>query len=177
MKGRGVEMKTMMMLFLVAIGLFILTGCAMMVVPEPSKISLESALRSVGKGLVEMKQGQTEQNKGENFMTGLIPSEVEVTFNISASGTDNGKIYVEMSPIPASIPIPGKAGAELGTSYTAKRGNQITIKFRSLLFSKKTTVDNVVIIEGPTDPDLYKKIIEAIEETDGTVYLKDAINK
>jgi hypothetical protein len=90
---------------------------------------------SVGVGLREMRRGEGD------LRTGLIPEEVDVTFNISASGAQDGKLYVEVSPIPlGAVPIKGNAGADLSSSYTAQRGNQITIKFKNLLFAdpKKT---------------------------------------
>jgi hypothetical protein len=118
-----------------------LTGCASYVVPNPSAITLENAMYSVGAGLREMRRGEGD------LRTGLIPEEVEVTFNISASGDQGGKLYVEVSPIPLGVsPIQGKAGAELSAKYTAQRGNQITIKFRNLLFAdpSKTQFRNSV---------------------------------
>jgi hypothetical protein len=118
-----------------AIIISLLTGCATYVVPQPSAITLESAMYSVGTGLREMRRGEGD------LRTGLIPEEVTVTFNISASGEQGGKLYVEVSPIPlGAVPIKGNAGGDLSTSYTAQRGNQITIKFKNLLFAdpKKT---------------------------------------
>jgi hypothetical protein len=113
-----------------AIVLSCLTGCASYVVPQPGAITLESAMYSVGVGLREMRRGEGD------LRTGLLPEEVTVTFNISASGDQGGKLYVEVSPIPlGAVPIKGNAGGELSTSYTAQRGNQITIKFKNLLFS------------------------------------------
>ena len=107
-----------------------LTGCASYVVPNPGAITLESAMYSVGAGLREMRRGEGD------LRTGLIPEEVDVTFNISASGVQDGKLYVEVSPIPLGVtPIQGKAGGDISTSYTAQRGNQITIKFKNLLFA------------------------------------------
>jgi hypothetical protein len=147
-----------------------LGGCATHVVPIPSAITLESALVSVGQGLVAMKQAQLQQNQGKEFSTGLLASEAEVTFNVIGSGQQGGTLFVEMSPVPTA-PAAGKAGGELSTSYTASRGNQITIKFRSVAFSKKTTKDDVVILEGPTDPKLLKEIIEALKDSGITPYV------
>lgn len=91
---------------------------------------LESAMHSVGAGFREMKEAEGD------LRTGLVPDEVEVTFNISASGEQGGKLFVEVSPIPiGSTPIQGKAGGDFSTKYTAQRGNQITIKFKNLLFA------------------------------------------
>jgi hypothetical protein len=67
-----------------------------------------------------MKKGQMDINHGKDFHRGLVPSEAEVTFNISASGSQNGELHVELSPVPS---VPVGAGASFGTSYTATRGN------------------------------------------------------
>src|SRR5664280_186299 len=126
---------------ILAIMLVSLTGCASYVVPNPSAITLESAMYSVGAGLREMRKGEGD------LRTGLIADEVVVTFNISASGTQGGKLYVEVSPIPlGATPILGKAGGEVSTQYTAQRGNQITIKFKNLMFADpaKTQFKNSV---------------------------------
>lgn len=65
--------------------------------------------------------------------TGLIADEVQVTFNISASGDQGGGLKVEMTPIPTNPPLGGTIGGELSTKYTAQRGNQITIKFKNIM--------------------------------------------
>jgi len=154
---------------------WLLSGCATAVVPNPSAITLESALISVGKGLVAMKQAQLEQNAGNEFRTGLLASEVDVTFNVIGSGQQGGKLYVELSPIPVgAAPIGGKVGGELSSSYTASRGNQVTIRFRSVAFSKTTTnsKDGTVTIEGPTDPKLLKSILDAVEKSGITPFIQ-----
>lgn len=151
-----------------------MAGCATSVVPNPSGITLESALVSVGQGLVAMKQAEISQNQGKDFKTGLLASEAEVTFNIIGSGQQGGKLYIELSPIPVGpAPIGGKAGGEFSSSYAASRGNQITIRFRNIAFSKKTTTkEGVVTIEGPTDPQHLREIIDALQNSGITPYFK-----
>jgi hypothetical protein len=99
------------------------------VIPEPGKITLEDALESVGTGLQKLQ--------AKNLKTGLIASEVDVTFNISANAKDaaNGKLYVEAGASAAEVLKVTKAGAEAGftSEITAVRGNTITVKFRNLL--------------------------------------------
>lgn len=63
-----------------------LAGCASTVVPKPSAITLESAMASVGTGLLQMREAE------KGLRTGLIADEVQVTFNISASGEQGGKL-------------------------------------------------------------------------------------
>ena len=108
-----------------------LTGCnnAGKVIPEPGKITLEDALESVGAGLQKLQ--------AKNLKTGLIATEVDVTFNISANAKDTagGKLYVEAGATAAEVLEVTKAGAEVGftSEITAVRGNTITVKFRNLL--------------------------------------------
>ncbi len=104
---------------------------------EPSTITLEDALKSVGNGLKKLQR--------QDLKTGLIVSEVDVTFNITASSKDSssGKIYVEAGASVAKTLEVTKVGAEAGFSseLSASRGNTITIKFRNLLgLSTKDTV-------------------------------------
>lgn len=131
-------MKTVIVLVL-AFGILTLGGCnnAGRVVPEPGKITLEQAMKSVGVGLKKLRE--------ENTQTGLIATEVDVTFNISASAKDtsSGKLYIEAGATPADVLTVTKAGAEAGFSseISASRGNTITIKFRNVLAqSTKETI-------------------------------------
>jgi len=138
-----------------------------MVEPQPGKITLEEALASVGRGLVELKKSQLAANDGKEFRSGLLPSEAEVTFNISASGEQSGKLFVEITKTPAEASL--KKGAELGASYAASRGNQITVKFKSIVFSRTTRGEDRVIVEGVTDPDLLVRVVKALEGTGITI--------
>jgi hypothetical protein len=128
-------------------------GCASYVVPKPGKITLEDAMRSVGQGIVEMRKAQGE------IKTGLFTDEVVVVFNISATGEQGGKIYLEMSPIVTSA---GKAGGELSGKYTALRGNQITIKFKNLITS--STKDTLLRDDKISLKELIKFIMEQTGE-------------
>lgn len=149
---------------------FSLVGCASYVVPKPSAITLEDALTSVGRGLVQMKNAQIEENGNKPFKTGLVASEAEVVFNVIASGTQGSKLFVEMSPIPTTPPTSGRAGGEASTSYQASRGNQITLKFKSIVFTEKTTTKDGVTIEGVNDAATIHQIIDALEKADITLY-------
>jgi hypothetical protein len=104
---------------------FAFLGCASQVVPKPGTITLEDAMRSVGKGIVEMRNAQGE------VKTGLLTDEVTVVFN----GEQGGKLYLEMSPI---ITPAGKTGAELTSKYVAQRGNQVTVKLKNIITADTT---------------------------------------
>ena len=100
------------------------------VVPEPSNITLEAAMKSVGEGLKQMKDAQGD------IKTGLLPSEVTVTFNVTASASDNSKLAITVStPQAAQLPVSGSLTGELSSAISAARGNVITIKFTNLLFA------------------------------------------
>jgi hypothetical protein len=111
----------------------LLIGCeSSQVVPKPGMITLEEALKSVADGLYQMR----EVHKDVKF--GLLPSEVSVTFNITAKSEDTGKLYVEVGSVPVGGGT-GKANAEVGSKLNAERGNQITVKFANLLLTQKGT--------------------------------------
>jgi hypothetical protein len=126
-----------------------LAGCASVVVPNPSAISLESAMKSVGSGLRQLREAEG------GLSTGLIADEVDVTFNVSASGDQSGTLSVEMTPI---VTTGGKAGGEISTKYSAQRGNQITIKFKNIMTAN--TKDTLI----PTTAEL-EKLIKIYEDT------------
>ncbi len=130
----------------------LLNGCATSRIADPGKITLQQALVSVAEGLDQMAQAQKRK-------TGLVPSEVDVTFNITASATDAGKLYVELSSIPAAGGTL-KAGGEASTSISATRGNQVTIKFTNLLFADK---DKLVTSKKP---DEIAKLLKELFGTD-----------
>lgn len=107
----------------------VLVGCASQVVPRPGTITLEDAMRSVGQGIVEMRKAQGE------VKTGLLADEVTVVFNVSATGEQGGRLYLEMSPV--VVPA-GKAGGELTSKYVAQRGNQVTVKLKNIITADTT---------------------------------------
>ena len=111
---------------------FGLSGCGFYLpsqLVKPEEVRLETAMRDVGKSLV----GLNQQLKDSGYRSGLIPDEVEVVFNVSASANESDKLTL-------SAGQPQKAGAFLLTNLNnefsiaseAKRGNQITIKLKSL---------------------------------------------
>lgn len=128
------------------------------IVPEPGEITLQDAMRSVGEGLVAMKAAQ------ESLRTGLVPSEVVVTFNISANATDEEKLYVEVGA-PTSTGVTGKGGGEATSEMTTGRGNQITITFKNLLYASTGTIaydkspDDIAALFGQVNTliELYMK--------------------
>jgi NTP-dependent ternary system trypsin peptidase co-occuring protein len=99
-------------------------GCASQQ-SQPSKITLEDAMRSVGRGVSALKDAEG------GMQMGMIPSEITVTFNITASAEDSSKIYLDLNPSVV------KAGVEAGSKTSTTRGNQITIKLQHLFLLPK----------------------------------------
>jgi|ERR1043165_2030123 len=67
----------------------LMSACATgKVVPEPSNISREAAMKSVGEGLKQMKEAQGDMK------TGLLPSEVTVTFYVAAKASDSSNLAI-----------------------------------------------------------------------------------
>jgi hypothetical protein len=138
-----------------------LAGCASRrVVGEPGKITLQAAMEEVATGLNRMYTVREDFPK-----SGLVPDEVTVVFNISATGTDQGKLYVETGGSPADALKIVKSGGEIGSQIQATRGNQVTIKFSNVLFTPK---DRLLTIKTASE---VSDLLKALKESGITLYL------
>ena len=90
--------------------------------------------------------------------SGLLPTEVTIIFNISASGKDEGKLYIEAGATGADVLKITKAGADVSSTIEASRGNTVTIKFANILLAPK---DTLIMIKTPDD---ITKLFEAIKK-------------
>ena len=134
------------LLILLLPGLF---GCASkQVVSQPSEITLDRAVAEVAKALQQVKAVEQDTE------TGLIPAEVVLTFNITASGEDNQKLYLELAPDSGQS---SKGGAETTSGSSASRGNQITITFKNLLLT-----DDETLLSKKT-PEEINELIKAVK--------------
>jgi hypothetical protein len=140
---------------------FSLSGCAAgQIVPKPSDITLQAAMKSVGQGLKEMKEAQGD------IKTGLLPSEVIVTFNVTASATDSSKLAVSVSsPQMPQVPVSGSITGDASSAISAARGNVVTIKFTNLLFAPK---DQLITMKAANE---IETILKALEGQGITVYI------
>ena len=118
------------------------------------KDPLREAMEEVATGLNRMYEIRANSPK-----SGLLPSEVTVVFNISASATDKSKLYIEAGAKAAEIFKVTGAGAEVGTQVAAARGNTVTVKFTNVLFAPK---DTLVMHKSPED---LKKLLEVIKQS------------
>ena len=137
-------MKTIRML-VIALLVCSLFGCATKtVVSDPKKITFEAAMEQVANGLNRMYDIGKDHPK-----SGLVPSEVTIDFNISADATDTGKLSIDaganvLDPLQVT-----KAGAEIGSTIKAVRGNKITIKFTNIFVTD--TKDSLIMVKKPEE--------------------------
>jgi len=143
-------------------------GCCAHRVADPSQsITFVQAMHDVGQGLAEMKAAELEtlrthsvlreQYGRTDFVTGLFPSEVDVTFEVTANAAHADQLSVDLGAVPFRTPVNGSGGGNFSTSSSATRANQITIKFVSVIFAGTTTTTSVsgqkvVVKNGITDP-------------------------
>lgn len=138
-------MRKVTLIVLILIAGFALAGCASQtVVPKPSSITFEEAMEQVANGLNKMYDIGKDHPK-----SGLTPSEVTIEFNISATGTDKGKLFIEAGTNTLGPVQIAKAGAEVSSEIQASRGNKITIKFTNLFLSDSK--DSLIMIKKPEE--------------------------
>ena len=147
---------------LVAASLSMSACCATgKIVPKPSEITLEAAMKSVGEGLKQMKTAEGD------IKTGLLPSEVTITFNVTASATDDKSLHIAAStPQVPQIPVSGSVTADLSSAIAANRGNSVTIKFTNILFAPK---DQLLTMKSPEE---IKEILEALKDAGVIIYIR-----
>jgi len=160
-------------------GLMFTGCCTNRVVESPRSITFVQALHDVGQGLAEMKAAELEtlrtnsalreQYGKTDFVTGLFPSEVDVTFNVTASSANANQLSIDLSAPASQTPVSGSVGGKISTSSTAARANQITIKFVSVLFARSTTTttdkgQKVVVEDGIVDPKTLGDFLGVIDE-------------
>lgn len=152
--------RTLLSCILLTIAVLVSACTTGRVVPKASKITLQDAMKAVGEGLKEMKTAQGD------IKTGLLPSEVIVTFNVTASASDSTKLALTVStpPMP-QVPISGSATGEVSNAISAARGNVITVKFANILFAPK---DQLITMKGAAD---IEAILEALKNQGITVYV------
>lgn len=115
----------------------LLCGCASITPAEivgRNEVTVEAALHSVGCGIKRMYEGQ------RGLTTGLIPSEVEVRFSLSASAKESGQLTIDFSKPVSDAAGTLKSGAGIEKSSEAALANTITIKFVNVLTASKDSL-------------------------------------
>ena len=172
--------KPLKLVVMPVLAVLMFTGCATnRVVDAPKSITFVQALHEVGQGLAEMKAAELEtmrtnsalsaQYGKTDFVTGLFPSEVDVTFNVTASAANANQLSVDLSAAAPQSPVSGNLGGKISASSSAARANQITVKFVSVLFAKTTTTTStngqkVVVANGIADPKTLGDFLGVIDE-------------
>jgi len=123
--------------------------------PVPGMITLKEAMQEVATGLNDMYKIRNQGPK-----SGLLPAEVTIVFNVSASTKDAGKLYIEAGANPVDVLKIVKAGGEVSSEIATSRGNQITIKFVNVALAPKDTLLTVV------DPAKLDIIFNALKTAD-----------
>jgi hypothetical protein len=141
--------------------LVLVQGCVLLrpdEVVQPSEVTLEEALTSVGRGLRRMHEAQG------GLKTGLVPTEVSVSFNLGVSAKDSSKLTLDFSrAFEAAVKKESKAGLEAETSSEGSRANVITVKFVNLLALPESS-----IVHKKSAAEV-KELINALQESDITI--------
>lgn len=122
--------------FAYSISALALSGCSLFQpVTQPSEVTLEKALESVGKGLTLMRVAQGDMK------TGMIASDVTVTLNLAASRNAGGKLTVDLGrDNPGTVVTSQKVGGSVEATSVQSRSNMITIKFVNIMTIPKDTL-------------------------------------
>ena len=125
-------MRYHFMLVAIVTGVFA-AGCTTLkpeAVVSPSEVSVEDALRTVGRGIAGMK---AELDK-EKITTGLLVDEVQLTLALTSKATDSKTLAVDISKTLASgaAGIGGKVfGLSSVETAEGARGSTLTIKLKN----------------------------------------------
>jgi hypothetical protein len=104
-----------------------LGGCsANRIVDQPSQITLATALQETVAALHSI-QSPAAYNGSESAI-GINPCTVQVTFAITAGGTDNRSLVLNLGA-PTGAPITAGLQGTIGTTETTSRGNTVTLLF------------------------------------------------
>lgn len=114
-------------LILILSSLLFLSSCAHNEIKKET-ITFQKAMESIANGL-----NVFTKKKKEERIFGIVPSEIEATFNISVSKTNKGETSLTLDPTNIITGFLSKWNSEV----ISKNSNKITIKFRNLLFAKK----------------------------------------
>lgn len=98
------------------------------VVPQPTTITLQDAMVQVADALNAARAASDRYPQ----RIGIDPCSVQVTFDITASGTGDNKLVVDASiKPPAPVPIGIGVTASSQDVLKAERGNHITVNLNS----------------------------------------------
>jgi hypothetical protein len=104
------------------------SGCndASQVVAQPSNITIADALQQTVAALHSIQSPRAEHGSGSAI--GFNPCTMEVTFAVTAGGTDNKSLVLNVGA-PAGGPVSAGLQGSVGSTATASRANSVTLLF------------------------------------------------
>ena len=120
-------------------------------VPKPQPLTLDEALKSVVTGLYAMEKAE---KPADYKSVGLIPSDAEVVFKITASDSEKKRVYVELTA--GGSTLGGKAGGEHSQEAANDRSNTITVHFKNVLFADEKAL--LAVYDDKKLGELFKKL-------------------
>jgi hypothetical protein len=104
-----------------------LGGCsANRIIDKPSQITLATALQETVAALHSIQSPSAYS--GSKSAIGINPCTVQVTFAITAGGTDNRSLVLNLGA-PTGAPTTAGLQGTIGTTETTSRGNTVTLLF------------------------------------------------
>jgi hypothetical protein len=104
-----------------------LVGCCPENKPALEAVPIQVFLGQVGEGLHNM------QEKEQGTRTGLLPSELTMTLDVSVKKTDDNHAEISVSP-PTGAPVNGSLSAGGTWKKEDNKANTLTITFKNIMF-------------------------------------------
>ncbi len=111
-----------------------LSACCSTMKSLPSDISLRDALIQVRDGIQEIQKRPSDSKSA-----GLLLSEVQVTFNVTANSKDTSKLGLDLAPANFVKEIP-TGSFEKSSEVALGRSNQISFKFQNVFLAGKDSL-------------------------------------
>jgi hypothetical protein len=138
-------------------------GCsATKIVDQPSQITLQTALQETVAALHSVQSPQAYTGSKEAI--GFNPCTLQVTFSVTAGGTDNQSLVLNLGA-PTGAPVTAGLQGSIGSTETASRGNTVTLVFTTPACNPTGTL-------GTTRPDEVSLLQQQIGEARQNRYLK-----
>ncbi|TAN70488.1 MAG: hypothetical protein EPN17_05055 [Methylobacter sp.] len=143
--------------FLLSFAISSLTACAAFSpneIANPSKLTVDQAMESIGLGFQKMKTA-LDGNK-----LGLWPCKVTTTLNVTANADQGGKLVLDTTIKPPADVVTAeiKGHAEQTNNSSATRGNTINIELYSAACIPKDTL-------GYDKPEKVQGVVDALESS------------
>jgi hypothetical protein len=140
-----------------------LGGCSTTkIVDQPSQITLQQALQETVAALHSVQSPQAYNGSKEAI--GFNPCTLQVTFSVTAGGTDNRSLVLNLAA-PTGAAVAAGVQGSIGSTETASRGNTVTLLFTTPACNPTGTL-------GTTRPDEVSLLQQQIGEARQNRYSK-----